>query len=138
MSAERKVFKDMDALIAEKELFQQQYMERGTTLVKTAVREFMLEHPKVLMLFWRTKPDRCWEKYGYPLQLRVVMKVKGEEIPVEKTWSGLKEMDLQLSQCLEAMETKFKALWDIVVDAYGEDASIHWEEFAKQPECGAV
>ena len=111
MRAEREAFKQIDQLIKEKEDFEKRYFERGSDLVKTVLKEFMKEHPEVNVLRWRQ-----YDTFG------TVFFISEFDVGTADglhNWEMIK--DLQLSKCLQALESKFKSIPEILQTMFGSE-----------------
>lgn len=110
MSAERECFKEIDKLVAEKVAFDSKFMESGSALVKTAIKEFMGEHQEVFTLKWRQNKAASLCPFYVDLG------------------SGFKEhfqiQDPKLSACLKALESKFTSLGNVMNHVFGEFVEI--------------
>lgn len=112
MSAEREVFKQIDKLVAERDEYLSGVTRKGRELIRTAVREVMLEHPEIETLNW--KQDFTEERQ---LVGMFSILVKGETIFA----FSLEESNPQLSKCLSALESKCRSLPSSLCEEYGED-----------------
>lgn len=96
----------MDKLLAEKRDFDAYYMTTGTALVKETLDEFMHDHPEVNSLQFSVDKHA-----GFFVDL-------GKDY---QRWESLVEINPKLSVCLNALETKFTAMLDVVQEVFGED-----------------
>lgn len=113
MSAEREVFKQMASLHQGKLSQDIEYLVSGRNLVKTALKEFFVDHPEVGGLSWcqdtTDDDDFCISHF----------RIEKGHLSFYAHSTKLEAIDPKLAKCLIALAENFILLKEVLRDMFG-------------------